>query len=692
MKRIGGPIVDYVLKHEIDPNLSVKFSRKRSQLQWSIDDELATLYQNHSVYDHSNSPWAAMFNGVRRALQHLQSPAQIVSHYFTLSNIATPSSIFKLLWILADDANSILTEWKQYVQRNIDDFPPWYTLYLGFESFPGYPKLDARPLTDDPFQWLTKMVEDQHDAQWWRLKFTTTFSRFVRGPHTLVLTLKEFLSSPWLWTTDGRSSESRLFFDDELVRSKFAAAVSIPPDDLEFLVYQALSKHSDISVFVKPDEKGFKRRLIANPSLGGYLLAAYVRYVLEEALGSKPQFMTASTTPQQDMTIIRLLRGNNRAVPLDESAYDYHVSRQAWQGFVQFLLQTFEGNEGIELFSQYALNTFWTEGKDEGPWLKGMPSGLALTSLLNTWINYIKQMQIDSPIHFALGDDVLVFPTDSRLSIDLISQYYTTFGAEVNVSKNWQSHKFAEYLKYDYSRYGKTGIPARVYSSLMWALDTRVADAPSKLQELAELWKQFYDRSLLAMNESVVAADLSRAISARVAGFSASLAKSWLHSPRLHGGFGKLPYNNLTFRWKVTTRELQVTGAWIRIPRPNIVLSTELQLGTYHMNQGSSIAVGSPYRLPPVTSVQDWERRLNREDLEVKGPFRDLALDVIPLPTVDFVSTATMSNFAHQYRFNVYAGLHGSWSAIASRLVRTSLLLASAVQIEMLTNDLSIWL
>lgn len=98
-----------------------------------------------------------------------------------------------------------------------------------------------------------------------------------------------------------------------------------------------------------------------------------------------------------------------------------------------------------------------------------MPSGLALTSFLNSWMNYIKQARVvPGRLQWAAGDDVLVSPFVEKSLVEVAEQY-AKFGSEVNAQKNWVSRRYAEYLKVLFTSGGTTGYPARVYSSLMWA-------------------------------------------------------------------------------------------------------------------------------------------------------------------------------------------------------------------------------
>lgn len=172
-------------------------------------------------------------------------------------------------------------------------------------------------------------------------------------------------------------------------------------------------------------------------------------------------------------------------MPLDESAYDYHVSRESWLGFFSFLKTIFGENHGITVLRSFFDSAFWEWDGNEGKWVSGMPSGLALTSYLNSWMNYIKQKTIvKGDLQWAAGDDVLVAPYVNSTLVE-VAQQYQSFGSVVNASKNWVSYKYAEYLKVLYSSKGTVGYPARVYSSLLWAGVARSFLPSDRLPELS---------------------------------------------------------------------------------------------------------------------------------------------------------------------------------------------------------------
>jgi len=201
---------------------------------------------------------------------------------------------------------------------------------------------------------------------------------------------------------------------------------SLSNDEIDELIEEAVNsrqnKKSLIGVFIKPDEKGYKRRLIANVPLGGYIIASYIRYLIESFTGPNPLFTKLSPTSDEIINVADILKNHRLALPLDESAYDYNVTRESWLGFLSFLDDTFINNTGVRYFKKYFQHAYWEFEGDKGKWIAGMPSGLALTSFLNSWMNYIKQGTIvPGIINWAAGDDVLTFPYNENVSLNEIS-------------------------------------------------------------------------------------------------------------------------------------------------------------------------------------------------------------------------------------------------------------------------------
>lgn len=631
-----------------------------------------------------DTPWQDTWNGVRRALRFLKTPEDIIREYAYWADFDS-SWVVPLLTKPTNLVIPFLSALKTKLLRSTDKLPATFPFWIDLSYLAGYPKMEDREMVDDPFLWLSTDVSSQYSASWWQEQFSNTFYESVVNTPAHLMSLEIFTVRRWLWTTDGATSFSKLYLGDEKVKTKFGAALSLSDDELLSLI--SFDKDRDsIKIFIKPDEAGYKRRLIANVPLGAYIVASYVRYIIESYVGKSPTFLQLEVTPVDAMSVVQLIRERHMAMPLDESGYDYHVSRESWLGFFEFLKVNFPNNSGVIYLEKYFHSVSWVDPMtaEKGRWTSGMPSGLALTSFLNSWMNFIKQREITpGDLGWAAGDDVLTFPYDYK-SLPRVEADYAMFGSAVNSMKNWQSWSWAEYLKVLYNEHGSIGYPARVFGSLMWTGSQRTFLPADRLAELAELFKQFFDRLGLRMTKpeivKYIASDLARAVSQKVEGFGTQEATDWLFAARANGGFGCLPYNNWVFDWKTTIMERkEYREAILRIP-PVLVFNTKVEL-----NKHVAPLVHRPYynglplKLDEVDDLAGWERRINREDIPLKGKYATMALDVIPLPTVDLISTSNMSAFASIWNYHVYPNLRGSVIRINDRLISSSLGLVDQV-------------
>lgn len=621
--------------------------------------------------------WRDTFNGVRRALRFLDSPESIVTEYTRWTGMPSAWLIYLLHCPVAITVQ-FLKKVKEKIHQNMNYLPPELRYYFDLETLSGYPSMKDRAMTDDPYAWLTQDSISTYNSQWWKASFQNTFAESVTKSPTHILTLKEFTLCRWMWVTEGASNFSLLELNGDKVKTKLGAAVSLTDQRLLNLVFNTWKVNdptNTIKVFIKPDEKGYKRRLIANVQLGFYIVAAYIRYVLNQFTGSEPNFMKLSPNINDHLDITTLLKEGRVFYPLDESAYDYHVTNEAWSGFIGFLEDSIPDKTAVYLFKHFYGHAIWQFENQSGIWKSGMPSGLALTSYVNSWMNFIKQTTLlKGPINWAAGDDVLACPYVDNVSLKDIEKHYDSFGSVANATKNWTSWRYAEYLKVFYTKFGTSGYTSRIFSSLIWAGTDRFFLPADRMNELFDLFKQFFDRVGIHMPERYVAADLSRSVHSKLPNFNISKALEYMHSPKIHGGLGKYPYNNKTFTWKIEKVESSIyQKALIRMPRVlKFYGRVTLIEGTYKFKK-IAYKLGKPYKLQEIKSIEEWEKRLNREDIDYHGPFQNLILDVIPLPVVDFISTAKMSNYAEMNMYNAYPNLHGNWNSIANRLLSASL-------------------
>lgn len=658
-----------------------------------------------SVYEVSNEKtntklpsisFESTFHGKRRALQHLKTPEEIFRKYLDLAEISEETEIMDLLKLPVNLVVPFLSKLKIQLLNSIDYLPSEMRFWIDWNTFSGYPMMLLRELVDDPVKWLVDDVSTSPDKNWWHLEFKRTFEENVRKNPVKIKSLTEYALDRWEWVTSGATTFSHAYLKSEKIKTKFGAAISLTDQELLDLVYGRVAGADVIGVFIKPDEKGFKRRLIANVPLGPYIVASHIMYIIKSFVGENPTYNKFDMSIVEHLDIIECLKGNTIAIPLDESAWDYNFSKSTWDGFNSFISEEFSSIVDVSYFEHWFNQARWSFGTDSGPWNAGMPSGLALTSYLNSWVNYIKQKTIQptSILFFAAGDDALNIrkgEDDITLS-ELAHMYKSTFSADVNASKNWKARKNAEFLKTIYSTDGMTGYPARVYSSLIWAIDLRDDGSPTtRLNELCSLWKQLYDRLGKPFDEDVVSRDLALSIKNKVAGFNKNTAKLWLHSPKAFGGFGRLPYNDFVFEWKAEKVEKNVyKNVIIRVPDLiEYVGKFELIIKKEKIKMNVVFKTGPPIKMKPIENQKEWEARLNGEDLPVKGKFGRMALGIIPLPEVDFISTNMMSKFATEFNFNVFPNLSGN---VNSKLILGSEVLKNFVVDRLRSFNISIML
>lgn len=675
----AGPYVDF---NPILYSTHLDVRLEHSKIVSSIFDK--RWAQNQLVdQDIVSKPFQDLWYGKRRAMQFLKTPKDIFFEYFKMLKIVQPSCIPQLLVSPANVVIPFLNSFTTFVKRNFSFLPPIAYMYCELSSIIGYPKSADRTLDDDPNLWLSEDVNDAHNSDWYSKRMISLLISSNPKPY---VSYKEFVLSRWLWVSDGSSSLSKLKLHNELIKSKFGVAVSLTDSELIKIAYERPGYDKiDLPIFIKPDEKGIKKRLITSVTMSGYLKAAYIRYLIGQ-LGNVSTFMKDTLNLDDDIKVIDLLRQNRTAIPIDESKFDYHVSSSAYQGFLKAINHIFPNNEGVKIFTEWVNSQpMWAYGDKKGHWKKGQPSGLALTSLVNSLINYCKQMSIMSPIHYALGDDVLIFNDD--LTLEQISDFYSTFGCIVNPLKNFSSTNYAEYLHFLFSKFGKTGYPARIYSSLMFAHSLPKTCVSTKLFETASLFKELYDRSLLKIDERLVAADLSRSVANVLKSFSTAKAMYWLHIPRALSGFGLVPIRGSQFVLKSKTVQRRFySDSILQLPPVIDKLDISFQIVPFKIKPDVQMRFGHLAPLPPISSLAQWEQRINMSEPDITKLQYEYGLATIPLISVPFVSESRMAMLAQYYGFYAWPNVSGDSSSRLSRFIKGGLLLCELV-LNMMENE-----
>lgn len=201
------------------------------------------------------------------------------------------------------------------------------------------------------------------------------------------------------------------------------------------------------------------------------------------------------------------------------------------------------------------------------------------------------------------------------------------------------------------------------------------------MSELATLFKELFDRSGLEMKEHIVCADLSRAVSTKLKGFSASTVRDWLHTPSAAGGFGLFPLVPLRFRVKHEFKQQRYTHAWIKLPPVKKVVKTVWAKEASPLSN-LSYRTGNARVIPRPKSIPEWEELLN-------SATDSLEYSVIPLPRIPKVSDVKMSQFAAHWGFNAFPNMHGSIRRVEERLTSAAMALVTLVKEWMYVNKVS---
>ena len=626
----------------------------------------------HTEGPWSRTLWGETFHGVRRCLQQFKEPSEIYLGYFKVGHLYPTIDLTQFPY---DAVVRIMSLWKHYYHTHIDYLPPIAHAYVELDTIAGYVLPEYRTQDDNVHDWLEHDTSDLHSPNEYCAKLVKFLEGSRKRPHEPLLTYADYIRSRWLWATSGANHESRAKLDGRLLNTKFGTAISLTDEELFQRVYASLHptpKYSQLSIFVKPDERGYKKRLIANTDIGLYLTTAYVRYLIEYLCGVKPSWFSGDVTFDMDLQVVHQLQLGNRAVPLDESKFDYHVSRAQWLGLAHALDALFPGNEGVKAFYIVLNRTKYQFGDIRGKWLKGMPSGLAITALVNTLFNQIKQQQIPSSIHMALGDDVLVF--NDNVTLSALSEYYSGYGAEINVNKNWTSRQYAEFLHNLYFTNGRIAYPARLYGSMIFA-QAFTDDTPlARLHQIASLFENLYLRFALPMDEQRVAKDLVRSVRNILPGFDHETAMLWLHIPKVLNGYGRLPYKDCEFVLFHNKQEkIYYRDTILAVPPQIKYTDFHFEIRSFIINKGVYYRRGRPFALPPIRSLEQWEQRLNLAEPGISKLKYKEGLSVIPLPSVDWISPSRLSVIASQEMFYAWPNCTGNRRAINQRLIAASL-------------------
>lgn len=210
--------------------------------------------------------------------------------------------------------------------------PRRFKFFCDLGTLVGYPSKESRAPADDVSAWLENRTEDNTDVDTYVAAMAQVLRNALKPPE-FTCEFEEYVTQyRHLWATDGSSSESKLYRDGELVRTKAGTALSLSDQELLHLV----NKQQPMRVFIKPDERDLKTRYIVSAPLPMYLKQKYLLDMLMFRLNTNDTILAAywSDWKQLDFAV-RTLRSMPGYVqyPLDESSFDFQVSEKQWKAF-----------------------------------------------------------------------------------------------------------------------------------------------------------------------------------------------------------------------------------------------------------------------------------------------------------------------------------------------------------------------
>lgn len=197
--------------------------------------------------------------------------------YFEALGVINYTSFLRSLSMPTNVVVPALKSLKTWIYRHADAFHESWRFFIDLEVLAGYPAMADRSMTDDPHLWLTALNDNRYEKTYFAAMFHTTFFENINIKTKQFMSLTQYVKSRWLWATNGATTYSVLANDGKRVKTKTAAAISLTDEELLDAVYNPFSQSTklagmtydpSIGVFMKPDERGFKRRLIANVPLG----------------------------------------------------------------------------------------------------------------------------------------------------------------------------------------------------------------------------------------------------------------------------------------------------------------------------------------------------------------------------------------------------------------------------------------
>jgi len=455
--------------------------------------------------------------------------------------------------------NKVLSDLNTWAKKELSlVYPPkdWIKL-CELSPLVGFPKNEERIFKQDIFLWLAKAVPDPqipNDFIYDNMKMLFGF-KIKDGGSLADVSFEEFLLTRWRWMNDGAAKDSILMINGEKIKTKKGLGLSVSNKRLlELASFDAIYK-TGLRAFVKTDEKGLKGRFVVNAPFG---LFVHLKYVMDKVFKDFPRMNSRLPTYNKEVDkILVIQRSMSQGVfhiPIDFSAFDSTIHLKFFDTFVKVIRSLYPNDyevlKSINILARSlrVIPVYNEKGINVGRWMNGVPSGLYITSFINSVINVVCQLYVEKLSNgkykslFGSGDDGDLISTVTPNLLEL-KEYFGKTGLEINIEKNWFAPGLTEFLKMIITTNQVFQYPARAFASVCWAYPSNFNNITiyGKMFTIASVWKEFFDRMLI-YDEELLINDLFNAIKGKLPKFGKKLIKDWLHIAPALGGFGLLPF------------------------------------------------------------------------------------------------------------------------------------------------------
>lgn len=514
----------------------------------------------------------------------------VFKKYFELLGYNNSSTLAKMICVLKTEwMNSLFSfinqRSKKYLSSQLD--PEVWDRFCDLGSLVGYPKQDGRVFKQDIPKWLTnKGARSGFSFTKDRLK--KVYSKILGSIHLSsekpqFKSFNDWLFARYTWLNEGANKHSNLIVDDEYIRTKLGVALSLDDSDLWNLISEKSILEDGLKIFVKNDEKGLKGRYVCNAPIGLYLVQ---KYYIDWIIAHTPTKTSKLTLFQEPGSIIKVVRRLFASlailVPIDFEAFDTTIEYIWWDALNEWIFDycPVEISRLSSYFTSFIgrIGIYDENNERKGTWTRGLPSGLYATAFVGSLFNLSMQEIIseDSGLFesvAAQGDDGIIATTREIMNLfgDSSEHYLARIQVEfdklctvVNADKNWivlnETKPVVEYLKMLITPYSVEQYPARVFSSIAWNYPSnKPLTTYEKLISLANLWKEFFDRSHIFI-ESEMVNDIQGLLLNKFS-WSKTLVTKWIHTPVAVGGFGLVPLDLTTrFVFRSVSTKLKAKG------------------------------------------------------------------------------------------------------------------------------------